>query len=442
MFNKLSTGWVAILVLCVFGFSACDDEDVVTPPAIGTITTIAADDGRFTVLVSALQRTGLDAALNIASSRYTVFAPTDDAFAASGIDLASVSDDDLADILRYHVISGGTIYRSANIPAGITELGTLNDEGPVALPVTVNNATGGITVNGANVVVADVEAVNGVIHAIDAVLLPPSIADRAIADGRFTTLLAALARTGLDVTLSADGDYTVFAPTDDAFAAAGIVLDDVTDEDLTALLLYHVVGVAIPAGDIASGDNFVASLSATGPGESTLSLLVNQTAGAVTINGDATVVVANVFANNGVIHAIDKVLAPQSIVDFATKAEGLSSLAGALTGANLVSVLSGDGPFTVFAPVNSAFEAAADVIATLSAEQVTNVLLYHVVAGANVRSDALPEATTTVNGDMLIFNGATIETSTMQAVNIALTDIQATNGVVHLVPAVLVPTNL
>lgn len=446
MFSKLSTGWTAILLLCVFGFSACEDEQPIAPPVIGTITDIAAGDDRFTTLVSALQRTGLDAALDISSGRFTVFAPTNDAFANSGINLDALSDEQLTNVLLYHVIQGGTIYRSANIPSGVTVLNTINEEGPAnGLPLTVENSGGNITVNGANVVVADVEGVNGVIHAIDAVLLPPTIVDQAVGDGRFTTLVAALQRTGLDAVLAGEGDFTVFAPTDQAFAESGVNLNDVTDEELTALLLYHVVGTGIPAGAIADGDNFVASLSETGPGDAALSLLVNKANGNVTVNGTSSVVVADVFGKNGVVHAVNQVLEPQSIVDFATKASALSSLATAVTDAGLVPTLQSAGPFTVFAPTNAAFDAAADVIATLSPEQVASVLTYHVVSGANVRSDAIPENAPTVNGESLSFTGTnngTIETGSAQSVGIQLVDIQGTNGVVHVIGTVLVPASL
>lgn len=447
MFNKLSLGWTAILLLFVFGFSACDDdEDGPTQPVIGTITDVAAGDDRFTTLVSALQRTGLDDALDVPSARLTVFAPTDDAFANAGIDLNSITDDQLANILRYHVIGGGTIYRTENIPDGSTNLNTLNTQGPSeALQVTVTSSGGSVTVNDANVVVADVNAVNGVIHAIDAVLSPPTIASVATADGQFTTLLSALDRVGLAGTFAMDGDFTVFAPTDDAFAASGIDLDAVSDDDLRALLTYHVVAGAIPAGNIGDGDNFVASISESGPDDSPLSLLVNQTDGAVRINDESDVIIADIFTANGVIHAIDEVLSFQSIVDFATKAEALSSLAGALTDADLVGALSGDGPFTVFAPTNAAFEAAADTIATLSAEQVATVLTYHVVGEANVRSDAIPGVANTLAMQTLTFTGdnnATIVTGGGQEVPIALVDIQGTNGVVHVVGTVLLPQDL
>lgn len=444
MFSKLSTGWTAILLLCVFGFASCgeDDEDV-NQPVIGTITDIAANDSRFTTLVSALQRAGLDGTLDTPSGRYTVFAPTNDAFAASGIDLDALSDDELRNVLLYHVVSGGTIFRTENIPEGQTNVNTLNTQGPSeALQVTVDRSGSDVAVNNANVVVADVLAVNGVIHAIDQVLLPPTITSIAVADGRFTTLIAALQRVDLAGVFAGAGDFTVFAPTDAAFAEAGIDLNAVSDEALTDLLRYHVLGAGIAAGSIADGDSFAATLSESGPNDSALSLLINKTDGTVTINSDAAVVVADVFASNGVIHAIDKVLAYQSIVDFATKAQDLSSLAGALTSADLVGALSADGPFTVFAPTNGAFDDAAAVIATLTPEQVATVLTYHVVGGANVRSDAIPATANTLAMQSLTFTGdgnATIVTAAGQEVPIAAVDIQGTNGVVHVIGTVLVP---
>jgi len=116
-----------------------------------------------------------------------------------------------------------------------------------------------------------------------------------------------------------------------------------------------------------------------------------------------------------------------------------------VTDAGLVPTLSSEGPFTVFAPTNDAFTAAAPVIATLTPGQVADVLTYHVVSGANVRSDAIPGEATTVNGETLSFSGegnATITTTTDQSVGIDLVDVQGTNGVVHVIGTVLVPANL
>ncbi|MFK8163438.1 MAG: fasciclin domain-containing protein [Lewinella sp.] len=456
--RNLSTGWTVILLLFIFGFSSCDDDqDVPNNPVIGTAFDVASGDDRFTVLTAALERTGLDNALDVPTARLTVFAPTDAAFAASGIDLSALSDEALTNVLLYHVVRGQSLL-SATIPSGRTPLDTENKTGPEgsALPLFVDNNGGTININeSATVVAADVQVVNGVIHGIDQVLLPPSILDRARLDGRFTTLIAALERTELDDVVAGEGDFTVFAPTDDAFAAANIDLDAVTDEDLKELLLYHVLGQSIPAGRIASGNSFVTTLNTSGPDDESLSLLIDLSDGNVTLNADAAVVVPDVYATNGVVHALDKVLAYQSIVDFTVKADGVSELEAAVVAAGLVGTLSADGPFTVFAPVNAAFEAIADTVSTLSVERVASILAAH-VANGNVTSDELTETmVSTLNMDYMvnlqINPGADsnstdddffqIATSDSTAVNFILTDIQGTNGVIHLIDEVLLPAN-
>ena len=264
-----------------------------------------------------------------------------------------------------------------------------------------------------------------------------------------------LQRVGLDEVLSGEGDFTVFAPTDDAFTASGIDAGALSDDDVRNLLLYHVVGTGIPAGSIGGGDNFVTSLSESGPDDEALTLLVNQTDGNVTVNGDAAVVVADVFASNGTVHAVDQVLMPQSIVDFVVNAEGVSELEAAVVAADLVGALSGDGPLTVFGPVNAAFEAIADTAATLSAARLGAILQAHVVSG-NITSDELSEAMVgTLNADydinIRINPGEEadsedddffeIATSDSTAVQFILTDIQGSNGVIHLIDGVLLPEN-
>lgn len=454
--RKLSLGWTAILLLLTIGFTSCEDEENRPEvPVLGTITDVASADARFSILASALQRTGLDQALDISTRRYTVFAPTDDAFAASGIDLNALSDEDLANVLLYHAINDANIASTA-IPGGTTELATENTTGPGGgkLPLFVNNDGGNITINNAaTVVVADVVTVNGTIHAIDQVLLPPSLLDRARLDGRFTTLISALERTGLDQAIAGAGTFTVFAPTDAAFAEANIDLNAVSDTDLSNLLLYHVLGQSVTAGNIGNGNSFATTLSASGPNEAALSLLIDKSSGNVTINDDATVVVADVLGTNGVIHAIDKVLAYQSLVDFTVKADGVSALEDAVVAAGLVGTLSGDGPFTVFAPVNAAFEAIAATTATLTTSQLANILAYHVLSG-NVRSTDLSAGTVMTLSDgnsieIRLNPGADsnspdddfffIRTPNNTEVKFILTDIQASNGVIHLIEEVLLP---
>ena len=279
---------------------------------------------------------------------------------------------------------------------------------------------------------------------------PQNIVEIAAADAQFSTLVSALERVNLVSVLEGTGPFTVFAPTNSAFSALGVDLATISDEALTEILLYHVLGGAkITSGAIADGQTYASTAAETGPDDTQLSLLIEKANGAVTLNGSINVTTADVDATNGVIHIVDAVITPLDVVGHAAANTSFSSLVGALGSADgdLVSVLSGDGPFTVFAPVNSAFEAIASTVEGLTTEQLAKVLTYHVVGG-NVRSTALS------NG----MEVATVNTPTVFTVNIAetvsitdasgntadvlLTDVQATNGVIHVLDKVIIPDNL
>jgi uncharacterized surface protein with fasciclin (FAS1) repeats len=167
---------------------------------------------------------------------------------------------------------------------------------------------GTVMLDNAQVILTDIEAANGVIHVIDAVILPETrdIVDVAVEDGRFTTLVAAVQAAGLEEALRGEGPLTVFAPTDDAFAAlpegtVEALLDDIPT--LTDILLYHVVD-----GKVMSMDVVKLSEAATLLGEN-VSISVED--GSVFIN-DAQVILADIETSNGVIHVIDAVLLPAS----------------------------------------------------------------------------------------------------------------------------------
>jgi transforming growth factor-beta-induced protein len=274
---------------------------------------------------------------------------------------------------------------------------------------------------------------------------PQTLAELVAGDDRFSTLLGALESTGLDATLGQAGAFTVFAPTDEAFTASGVDLTALSNDELTNVLLYHVVaGATLPSSGIQEGITSISSANATGPDDTQLSLLVERAGMDINVNG-LNVTEADIEASNGVIHVIDNVLLPPTVVDLAASVTPLSSLVGAIGTAadidattSVAGALSGAGPFTVFAPDNAAFAAAPG---GLTPEQLRDVLLYHVVSG-NVRSDAIPASAPTLNGEELNFSGTTITTTSGQTINITFTDIQGTNGVVHLINAVMVPGDL
>jgi len=274
-----------------------------------------------------------------------------------------------------------------------------------------------------------------------------TIVDIASSNPDFSILVAALGKAGLVGVLDGTDAYTVFAPTNQAFIDAGITsLDGLSADVLTPILLNHVIKGKIMSTDLAAGDNYAPSENATGPNNTKISLYINTAMGVV-INNDAKVTTANLEASNGVIHVIDKVIsADVDVVDIALQNSNFSSLVGALQAADgdLVNVLKGDGPFTVFAPTNAAFAAISGVTATLTPAELANILTYHVVSD-NVTSSMLSDkmSVTALNtGSFEIdLSGSTpkIIDGAGNSVAIVLTDVQGKNGVVHVIDAVLLP---
>merc|ERR550514_1873269 len=228
------------------------------------------------------------------------------------------------------------------------------------LTVTIEGST--VKVGGATVTTADLECSNGVIHVIDTVLLPPAggnnIVETAVSDGNFKTLTAALTKAQLVDTLSGGGPFTVFAPTDAAFTAALTALGLTAEEllakpDLGDILKFHVVSGKVMSSGLSNGMK-VATLQGA-------ELTVTIEGSTVKVGG-ATVTTADLECSNGVIHVIDTVLLPpaggNNIVETAVANGNFKTLAAALTKAQLVDTLSGEGPFTVFAPTDAAFTAA------------------------------------------------------------------------------------
>ena len=259
----------------------------------------------------------------------------------------------------------------------------------------------------------------------------------------FKTLNVALARTGLAGTVSSNR-LTVFAPTDAAFARYGLnqrnVLSELGRETLTAILLYHVVEGTVFSGDLPES-GFVSTLNGA-------SVEVNVGAG-VTIN-EANVIIADIEARNGVIHVIDDVLFPptQNLVEVASSFNPeFSVLLAAAVKADLANTLANNGPFTVFAPTNQAFinlfgvanaEAAIDVVNSLSAEDLAPILLYHVVPGRVFSTDLSSGPVETLNGNFDL-NLETLTIDDNAQLIPSLLNVQATNGVVHVIDSVLIP---
>tara|TARA_B110001452_G_scaffold267288_1_gene276574 strand:+ start:751 stop:4584 length:3834 start_codon:yes stop_codon:yes gene_type:complete len=372
---------------------------------------------------------------------FTLFAPTDQAFADAGIDLASLDTPEgktaLANILLYHVVSG-------EVPSSaVTECLSAPTVNGNPISFTVGDS---VMVNDATVTLADVNTSNGVIHVIDKVLSPTEtprdIPRTAQCTGIHDSLVASVIQAGLLPTLQSDGPFTVFAPTDQAFIDAGIVLADLDTEEgkavLSDILLYHVLSGEVPAANVTD------CMSAPTVNGNPLSFTVGDS---VMVNG-ATVVTADVATSNGVIHVIDKVLTPTSTpndIPRTAQCTGIhNSLVAAVIQAELLGTLQGDGPFTLFAPTDQAFADAGIDLASLDTPEgktaLTDILLYHVVPSA-VPASAVTECMTAnaVNGQPLAF---TVGTGVMvNGANVTLADVNTSNGIIHVIDKVLTPTS-
>ena len=298
---------------------------------------------------------------------------------------------------------------------------------------------------------------------------PGTVVEVAVASGAFPTLVAAVQAAGLVDVLSGEGPFTVFAPTEEAFAAAlgalGLSAEDLLadTELLTAVLTYHVLPVAAPAEVVVTLDG--QSIATVGGSE----VAISVDDGTVMVN-DATVVTADIGASNGVIHVIDTVLLPPApepedagamgepedtgepaepgtVVEVAVASGAFPTLVAAVQAAGLVDVLSGEGPFTVFAPTEEAFAAALGALG-LSAEDLladtellTAVLTYHVLPvaapaevvvtldGQSIATVGGSEVAISVDDGTVMVNDATVVTA----------DIGASNGVIHVIDTVLLP---
>ena len=349
----------ALLLAFAMIVAACssDSDDTTTtttttePTADTSVLDLAIEAGQFSTLIAAIDAADLGETLE-GEGPFTVLAPTDAAFEAAFEALGITPEELLADtetltaILLYHVLGEAADSQAVAALDG-SSVPTLNPQ-----TIDINVVDGQIMINEATVVSADLAADNGIVHVIDGVLLPPDIAealgvamaeedmeeettttteattttteamDPTIAEivaeaaagdpAEFTVLLAALETAGLVDALNGEGPFTVFAPTDEAFAALleelGVTAEELlTNPDLANILLYHVVSGAFMAADvieIAPAD--VPTLY----DENTVAIAVVD--GSVVINDVATVIRPDVLASNGVIHVIDAVLVPAS----------------------------------------------------------------------------------------------------------------------------------
>ncbi|CAD5276421.1 MULTISPECIES: fasciclin domain-containing protein [unclassified Imperialibacter] len=454
---------LALVLTMALTFTSCNDDDD-DEVMLDNIVTIAQGNSNLSILVSALTKfPDLVSALQ-ADGTYTVFAPNNAAFTALLGVIGQESLDDIPEpvlrrVLEYHVLASKVA--STDLTDGQTAGTLLTGE---SIEVGVGS---GVTINGANVVTANVEASNGIVHIVDAVLVPSleasivnTVVEPAYFNKDFSILTAAVVKADLVGTLiNKDASFTVFAPTNEAFEAAGITSIDGLDADaLTPILLYHVLGAEVTAADLPATGSAVTSLG----GDFYLSINENG----VFINGSTQVIATDISADNGVVHVVDRTLVPptQNIVEVAIASTEagtpeFTQLVAALvkvsndpSGADLVATLSDpDGNFTVFAPTDVAFAALYEALDVTGVDEIDvatlqAVLTYHVVSGARILSTDLPNLTSgtvgTVNGGTFELDPTTAtidDNGSTSITDITATDILATNGVIHVIDKVILP---
>ena len=477
---KLVLG-IAAFTLILF-VTSCGDDDGAQVSA-DSIVEIAAETDNLSSLVAALNRfPDLVNTLSDENGSFTVFAPTNASFNALLEATGQTSLDDIPDavlrrVLEYHVVSGAELV-SSSLTDGATATTVLGED------VTVGVDGANVTINSVAVATADVDASNGIVHIIDGILIPSlessilnTVVEPAYFNKDFTILTEAVVTAGLLNTLiDTDANFTVFAPTNDAFEAAGITsLDGLTANDLTPILQYHVLNSEVKQADLPATGSAVTTLN----GDFYLSI----NSDGVFINGLTEVTATDIDQDNGVVHVIDRTLIPadQDIVEIAVAASEaseaeFSQLVAALTAvendemaADLITVLKGDGPFTVFAPTDAAFQALYDkvpdsdddgdnditdlVAAAGGLDVIATVLQYHVYSGRVFSTDipnildgnssaeitAVAGGSWTLNSDLTITDtDGALSLGTSNAAIVG-TDILATNGVIHTIDQVILP---
>ncbi len=455
---------LAMIAIFSFSFISCKDDDN-EMVATQNIVALAQSNSDLSSLVAALTKYPDLVSTLSGTGTYTVFAPTNAAFAGLLSAIGQTSLDDipesvLKNVLQYHVVTSGAVLSTQLTTGNVT---AANGE---AIAVNVSS---GVKLNGSvNVVTADVKATNGVVHVIDAVLVPPTVTPivgtivaPAYFNKNFSTLVAAVVQAGLLPTLlSTENELTLFAPTNDAFTAAGITslpANDATGNALlTSILSYHVIAGAneIKAADIATGPSSAATFGGA-------KIYLSKGTAGVFINGKTQVTATDIQGSNGIVHVINRTLVPPTqtiaeivVANTTAASPQFTQLLAALQrtqgqGDNdlLAAVSASTGELTVFAPTDAAFQALYTSLSVANVNEIPlatliAVLKKHVVGARRFSSDLVSGPVVTLNGNItvntsnLTIVGGSGDPATLHA---ALLNIHGKNGVIHVIDKVLLP---
>ena len=478
-YNKMKKNnfFYLIMLLALTGLSSCDKDDDMYPH-LGddprNLTQVIEETPELSTFSNAIAQVALDSVLRN-STTYTVFAPNNAAF--EGVDVSAYSESELENLLLNHIISTTTADFTSNLATGYVPSMATGPDGEF-LDIFINNGEG-IVVNGTASFVDgsfNIGTTNGVLHMVNQVLVPPTVVDHTGANPEFSMLAEAIERAGLTEALSVtDAEdeslpLTMFAPNNAAFEAlmarlngafGWTSLEDVPEETLQQILMYHVV----------PGDN---TLSALVPGSeftamdgNTFSVDDNSVISDASYD-TATIILTDLQAVNGIIHGIDKVLLPENVfqsilgatLDIKARAEdkGYSSFLAAAEKAGLTSMLAED-ELTAFIPNNDAFTALFAVIENFESldefdtpEEIAllkDLLEYHLHSGVIMSSQlSTGQRISTLHEDSftvdLSGDNPRLRPTYEDAIpsGIVMANIGATNGVIHEINRVLVPNEL
>jgi transforming growth factor-beta-induced protein len=460
-----NVSWVAKLRTTLFTMAlisfvaiSCNEDDA-APTRRDSIVAIAQGNSNFSILVAALTKfPDLVETLN-GEGNFTVFAPTNAAFTAllSAVGQTSLDDipeDVLRDILEYHVL--GVAVRSNQLVNGT--VATVGGE-----LLTVSTTNGFRLNNTVNIVTTNLLASNGIVHVIDAVLVPPSITPivgtivaPAYFNKNFTTLIAAVKAASPSIlqTLLNSNKKTLFAPTNAAFAAAGITTLP-GQATLDAVLTYHVLNGEVRAADIATGSSAPTTLNGK--------IYLSKGTAGVFINGTTQVTTTDIVRSNGVVHVINRTLLPPSktiaqiAIDASTSAAPqFTQLVAALSKVPaLLTAASSAGDLTVFAPTDAAFQALYTTLgvanmneleAAIGNDKLAEVLQHHIVGARVFSTDLSSGSVNTLNQSVTINVSNLTVTDAIGSTPAGLVsgslNILGTNGVIHAINRVLIPTGI
>ncbi len=454
----------AIICILISSIISCSDDDdgiIIDEVISNTVTDVIRDTSNFSSFYEALQLTGVDATL-AGSGNFTVFVPNNAAFDVllGGASLTEIDTQFLTQLLLNHILN--IELTAADLTTGYQK--NLAREASTNANIdTYIDTSNGVIINGQSTVVnPNTEADNGVIHEVDVVIDLPTIVTFAITNPALSDLVTALTDEGnttfTDLLSDTNADFTVFAPTNDAFTTflGTATIDDVDNDILSQLLSNHVIPGTVAIASSLSNSYVNTAAVFDNQADAPLSMYINTDDG-VTINGEATVSQADIVAVNGVIHVIDSVIPLPDVTTFTFADPNFSSLQAALMANPDIDYITalqtplGEStalPFTGFAPTNDAFVDLLDDLGLNSLEDIPldtlmRTLELHTIISMNLRAediialDGMP-LTTFIGDDITV--DASIPgfiDPTGGASTLTVTDLQTANGVVHVLNRVL-----